>query len=257
LEAGDDVWWYTAGGVAPFPTLHVEDDPTAFRIIPWMQQLYRITGFFHWEAANWHGSLDDPFIDLFGNGEGVLVYPGTSGPVSSIRLEMLREGLEDMEYLMLLRSEIENVRKKLATDGYEEAAAKRVDEICRRLIQDAALRASESRDMLLLPHFSREPGLIERVRGEIAEETILLGRRPYAIVLTEPEEKRYTDFENARIYGITEPGSRVKINGREVPVAESGDFSADFSLHSGANNFEIMLWNEGNTKLIRRRIERF
>ena len=257
LEAGDDVWWYTAGAVAPVPTLHVEDDPAAFRIIPWMQQLYQITGFLHWEAANWQGPLDDPFIDFFGNGEGVLVYPGKSGPVSSIRLELLREGLEDMEYLTLLRSGVEQVRRKLATEEYEDAATKRVGEICRRLIQDAALRASESGDVLLLSHFSREPGLIERVRGEVAEETISLDRRPYAIVLTGPEEKQYTGFDKVRIYGVTEPGSRVEINGHEAPVAQSGEFSVHFPLHSGANNFEILLRNGENTKLIRRRIERF
>jgi hypothetical protein len=257
LEAGDDVWWYTAGAVAPVPTLHVEDDPAAFRIIPWMQQLYHITGFLHWEAANWQGPLDDPFIDSFGNGEGVLVYPGKSGPVSSIRLELLREGLEDLEYLALLNSGIEQVRGKLAIDEYEDAATKRVGEFCRRLIQDAALRASESRDVLLLSHFSREPGLIERVRGEVAAETISLGRRPYAIVLTEPEEKQYTGFDTARIYGVAEPGSRVEINGREAPVAESGEFSAHLPLHGGANDFEILLRNGENTKLIRRRVERF
>ena len=257
LEAGDDVWWYTAGAVAPVPTLHVEDDPAAFRIIPWMQQLYQITGFLHWEAANWQGSLDDPFVDYFGNGEGVLVYPGKAGPISSIRLELLREGLEDLEYLTLLRSGVEQVRRKLATEEYEDAAAIRVGEICRRLIQEAALRASESGDVLLLSHFSREPGLIERVRGEVAEETISLDRRPYAIVLTEPEEKRYTGFDKARIYGLIEPGSRVEINGCEAIVAESGEFSAHFPLHSGANNFEILLRNGENTKLIHRRIERF
>ena len=39
------------------------------------------------------------------NGEGVLFYPGTDagidGPVASMRLKSLRDGLEDYEYLVL------------------------------------------------------------------------------------------------------------------------------------------------------------
>jgi len=49
------------------------------------------------------------------NGEGSLLYPGHQvprytgqksviGPVSSIRFELLREGIEDYEYLWLLKS---------------------------------------------------------------------------------------------------------------------------------------------------------
>jgi len=49
------------------------------------------------------------------NGEGSLIYPGSEttqytgqanvdGPVSSIRFELLREGIEDYEYLWLLKS---------------------------------------------------------------------------------------------------------------------------------------------------------
>ena len=49
------------------------------------------------------------------NGEGSLIYPGSGvkentgqrnvdGPVSSIRFELLREGIEDYEYLWLLSS---------------------------------------------------------------------------------------------------------------------------------------------------------
>jgi hypothetical protein len=40
------------------------------------------------------------------NGEGSLFYPGTQagfdGPVASIRLKMIREGMEDYEYLKIL-----------------------------------------------------------------------------------------------------------------------------------------------------------
>jgi len=49
------------------------------------------------------------------NGDGYLIYPGASvgkaGPVSSIRLEQVREGVEDYEYLCLLRDRIAQARQ--------------------------------------------------------------------------------------------------------------------------------------------------
>ena len=42
----------------------------------------------------------------FGNGDGLLLYPPQeriAPPVDTIRLEMLREGLEDYEYFAILR----------------------------------------------------------------------------------------------------------------------------------------------------------
>ena len=39
----------------------------------------------------------------FSNGDGILIYPGSAGPLSSIRLENYRDGVEDFELLALLR----------------------------------------------------------------------------------------------------------------------------------------------------------
>src|SRR4029079_10509875 len=55
----------------------------------------------------------DPWNDVYlfgGNGDGTLVYPGrpkniggnTDIPIESIRLKLIRDGLEDYEYLNLL-----------------------------------------------------------------------------------------------------------------------------------------------------------
>ncbi|UCD56954.1 MAG: extracellular solute-binding protein [Candidatus Hydrogenedentota bacterium] len=257
LEAGDEVWWYTAGGVKPFPTLHIEDDPAAFRIIPWLPQLYRIGGFLHWQAANWSQPFDKPFVPPFGNGEGVLVYPGDSQPASSIRLELLREGLEDMEYLLLLGRNIGDLQKRLGAEWVGDAASARVREMCRRLISDEALRAHALNGSLLLPHFVREPGSIERVREEVADETISLETRPFALVLTEPEERQYTDLAYARIYGAVEPQCKVEVNDLELAVDEAGSFSVRLPLSSGTNNFLVRLEKEHHSRVIVRKIEKF
>jgi hypothetical protein len=86
-----------------------------------------MNGVLYW-AFNFWSQTPDPWLDpvtyLSGflcsnggvlNGEGSLIYPGSrvrrytgqknvDGPVPSIRFELLREGIEDYEYLWLLKS---------------------------------------------------------------------------------------------------------------------------------------------------------
>jgi hypothetical protein len=64
------------------------------------------------------------------NGDGFLTYPGwligTQRAISSIRLEQVREGIEDYEYLFLLRQYIEAAKKQdldiTAAERYMAAA---------------------------------------------------------------------------------------------------------------------------------------
>ena len=46
------------------------------------------------------------------NGNGYLYYPGENGPVASIRLKVLRDGLEDYEYFYLLKYYLSVLKKK-------------------------------------------------------------------------------------------------------------------------------------------------
>lgn len=257
LEAGDKVWWYTAGAIKPFPTLQIEDDPAAFRIIPWLQQMYRIDGFLHWEAANWSQPFDEPLVPYFGNGEGVLVYPGEGQPSPSVRLELLREGMEDMECLMLLRRTLEKTQGLLGAEKLGDIASIRVAEICRRLITDGALREQAENGLFLLPHFRREPGEVERVRGEVLGEIIGAQNSPLALVLTEPQEKMYTNLCSVRIYGVAERGSKVEVNGQKQAVDEGGSFSSHFPLTQGTNAFCIRIENGQKSKILTRKIEKF
>jgi hypothetical protein len=44
------------------------------------------------------------------NGDGLLFYPGDNGPVVTIRMKNMRDGLEDYEYLWLLQQGIDRVK---------------------------------------------------------------------------------------------------------------------------------------------------
>jgi hypothetical protein len=65
------------------------------------------------------------------NGDGFLAYPGQpighAGAVSSIRLEQAREGLEDYEYLYLLRHAVDRGKQRGADVTVGEAALAAAD----------------------------------------------------------------------------------------------------------------------------------
>ncbi len=44
--------------------------------------------------------LSQGYPTLFANGDGQYVYPGPNGPISTIRLEAIRDGLEDWELFL-------------------------------------------------------------------------------------------------------------------------------------------------------------
>jgi hypothetical protein len=109
-----------------------------------------------WHSRNsWRGSPGNPakpkWSIRWGNGEGYMAYPGDRfdrvEPVSSIRLEQAREGIEDYEYLQLLRERM--AAAKAAGQGVSEAE----EAICRAktLVSIPAPPARQSTLVLPLP----------------------------------------------------------------------------------------------------------
>ena len=122
--AGDEVWSYTAL-VQRAPQYHPgyesvkNDHPPywqmdfpvlSYRIAPWLNRRYGITGLLYWTTVCWtypeRNPWDDPGFRIRWNGEGQLFYPGDEagidGPISTIRLKNLRDGMEDYEYFAIL-----------------------------------------------------------------------------------------------------------------------------------------------------------
>ncbi len=118
-------WYISCDQVYPQPNYFIDAPAMDPVMVPWITRRYRLDGILYW-ALNYWPQTPDPWIDpvtyLSGflcsdggvlNGEGSLLYPGNrvarhsgqpdvDGPVSSVRLELLREGIEDYEYLWLL-----------------------------------------------------------------------------------------------------------------------------------------------------------
>lgn len=108
-KAGDEIWFYTC--LAPkgkYMNRFIDYQLIKTRLLHWVNFKYGLTGYLHWGLNYWQA---DPFADLEPNwggdnflppGDSHIVYPGKSGPMSSIRLEALRDGVEDFELLKLL-----------------------------------------------------------------------------------------------------------------------------------------------------------
>jgi len=113
--AGEETWSYVCCGPGkPYTNFFIEMDALAHRLLFWQQRLHQCSGFLYWSTTYWNpNSTKDPWTDMATvkdinvntYGDGSLFYPGkkvgVDGPVTSIRLEMAREGLEDIEYLWL------------------------------------------------------------------------------------------------------------------------------------------------------------
>lgn len=113
---GSEIWWYGCiGPDNPFPTYQIDDNLISSRIVSWMQKDYNIAGNLYWETVYWgynsNGTIDK--IDVYNgnpmhfpgdNGDGYLMYPGDvygiDGPVGTIRLESIRDGMEEYEILV-------------------------------------------------------------------------------------------------------------------------------------------------------------
>ncbi len=97
-----------------WPSYMIDTAAVRSRAMEWLSFVWGVTGELYWETTWAYATgTSDPWHDQWrfgGNGDGNLLYPGTPAriggtthiPVASIRLKMLREGMEDFEYLKLL-----------------------------------------------------------------------------------------------------------------------------------------------------------
>jgi hypothetical protein len=115
LKKGDAVWSYnTLVQDAYSPKWLIDFDPVNFRIQPgFISQSLNLTGLLYWRVDKWPSDAWDN-VNNAGTysssnypGEGMLVYPGqpvgVKGVVASMRLKWLRDGVEDYDYVQILK----------------------------------------------------------------------------------------------------------------------------------------------------------
>lgn len=114
---GGEMWWYICMGPNyPYANWLIENPLIEGRVIWWQAYRHGVEGFLYWGVNIWEREHNDRPIPADAgpriswsvttggdypslNGDGVLLYPGESGPLASIRLAAIRDGIEDTELL--------------------------------------------------------------------------------------------------------------------------------------------------------------
>ncbi len=118
-----EIWMYVCiSAQKPYPNIWAIDYPGIdHRILFWQCRKFDVEGFLYWCVNYWE---KNPWQDTQtypgGNGDGSLLYPGEEGPVSSIRWEIIREGIQDYDYLSLLEAKVGKEKAKRWLDGIVE-----------------------------------------------------------------------------------------------------------------------------------------
>jgi hypothetical protein len=176
---GREVWWYFCQGVKlPNINWYLEYPLIDVRILfGAMAARFRPDGVLYWSINSWtSGGVPRPlaggplFPDIApgykgDHGEGLLLYPGPDGPLSSLRLENVRDGLEDFECYQLLRRMTEDVA---ASDHAADPKVAALLAGARRLL---AINPSV---VLSKTQFTRDPAVLRAERRRVTDAVATL-----------------------------------------------------------------------------------
>ena len=195
-QYGEKFWWYVCTGPkTPYCTLFIDHPGTELRVWLWQTWKRRIDGILVWQTNYWTSSAaypdqpQNPYDDPmgwtsgystpkgqkrpWGNGDGRFIYPPPSaadahpagpvldGPVDSIRWEMLRDGIEDYEYLIILEKLLNVKKEKLTTQQHQKYSA--LLEVPEAITKD-------------MTNFTKDPTPIEAHRDMIAQAIAKLSK---------------------------------------------------------------------------------
>jgi hypothetical protein len=124
VKEGKSLWWYQSCAshscnsskseyFRGWPSYAIDAGAVSNRVMQWITWKYGIGGNLYYNMNESYIHPADPWSSVYlhgGNGDGSLFYPGTPEkiggatdiPIESIRLKLIREGLEDYEYLAAL-----------------------------------------------------------------------------------------------------------------------------------------------------------
>ena len=165
VRAGHEAWTYVNHNPPrPYGNFFIDFAAVEHRVLFWQTWALGFRGMHYW-CVNAYGEGQDPWTDQLditpANGNGSLVYPGPEGPVSSIRWETIRDGIEDYDYLALLSERMRELKAKGGHSGLAERAEAAAN--LQALVPD-------------LVTFTRESAVLEAKRKEIGETIEALGR---------------------------------------------------------------------------------
>lgn len=73
------------------------------RTLPWISAQHNLDGYLRWTYNSWPADVFNDPSYRYTQGDEYIVYPGEDGPLSSLRWEQFRNGVEDFELIKQLR----------------------------------------------------------------------------------------------------------------------------------------------------------
>jgi hypothetical protein len=237
-EKGNELWFYTVGiyQASLLPNKTIDMPVMDSRIIHWLNYKYDATGYLHW---GWNQWTEDPFKNPdIHIGDGWHVYPARNGVLNSLRWEQMRNGIQDYEYLWMLENKIKALRDSLGSQFAWIDPKQRGKEIAGRVVMDFA-------------EHSDDPAVLYNAKMEVIRELLDFNTFPRIYIQTNPgENASFTDASDVEVFGWTEPGTKIVINGKEIPVTKEGLFLDLFQLRSKASSVIINASSPAGSKEI-------
>jgi hypothetical protein len=144
-KSGQEMWDYVAWiPPEPYANLQIQQPGMHNRILFWQQWKFGVAGLLYWSTDWWANDANgttDPWHDMATVkwaskdvfGDGSLLYPGKpigqTGPMPSLRLKIIRQGMQDYDYIRLAANKagsekvdaIINSQVKSATEYQQDA----------------------------------------------------------------------------------------------------------------------------------------
>eukprot|EP00928_Gymnodinium_smaydae_P016073 TRINITY_DN15995_c0_g1_i1.p1 TRINITY_DN15995_c0_g1~~TRINITY_DN15995_c0_g1_i1.p1 ORF type:complete len:587 (-),score=50.44 TRINITY_DN15995_c0_g1_i1:281-2041(-) len=146
VSAGKEYWGYHCiePSKADFLNTFIERPLIEARLLFWLAASRRYQGWLYYETDLFRDCVHEKHVllvgntthpalvsfdpanriwcpsqpDIFANGDGYFVYPGPSGPISTQRLEVIRDGLEDWEFFRTLLPNAPHITNRSAISRF-------------------------------------------------------------------------------------------------------------------------------------------
>jgi hypothetical protein len=246
-EKGHELWFYTVGIYqgSRFPNKTIDMPVIDSRLMHWLNYKYDATGYLHWGWNQWDGN---PYTEAGMHfGDAWHVYPVKDGVLNSLRWEEMRNGLQDYEYLWLLENKIKGLKDSLGSKFAWIDTKQRGKEIARKVIET-------------FDQHTDDPMVLYKAKMEIIKELLDFNFSPKIYVQTNPVENSIlTNHSSVEVFGWTEPGTMIVINGAEIPVDADGLFIEQFGgefidpskIHLG-NKIKVEAISSSGSKVVER-----
>lgn len=227
---GTELWMYTVGiyQAARYPNKTIDMPVIDNRILHWLNYKYDLSGFLHWGWNQWYS--DDPFnVPGMHVGDGWHVYPARDGILNSLRWEEMRNGIQDYEYFWLLEKKIRDLKDSLGSHFTWIDPEQRGKEIASEVAMD-------------LLHHSDDPINLYKARKELIGEILNFDSSPKIYIQTTPPVNSGAVREGSylvEVFGWTEEGTSIEINGEKIEPDNRGMFLRNFSLSEEKNSVTV------------------